>query len=157
MAVFLNDEEIDELVSEPKELPADYQRRIQVRPHRGHREQELEVKGDSGSEFLVILRQSMHNPMDFSAILGYQVPKSNVVFRLPRYNGRHGEHTNTLEHETFYDFHIHKATERYQQSGLREDTFAERTDRYADLPGAIRCLVEDCGFIEPPGTQIELA
>lgn len=156
MAVFLSDEEIAKLVGERKELPADYQRRTLVRPRRGHREQELDVAGSAGSEFRVVLRQSEFNPLDFSAILGYRVPKRNVVFRLRRYNGRHGEHTNTLEEETFSDFHIHMATERYQQSGFREDTYAERTDRYADLPGAIRCMIEDCAFVEPPGTQIEL-
>jgi len=50
---------------------------------------------------------------------------------------------------TFYDFHIHQATERYQDIGSREDAFAEPTDRYADLQSALRCLLTECGF-EPP-------
>jgi hypothetical protein len=156
MSVVLTDDEIARLVAEHKVLPSDYQQRLRVRPRSGHKEQELNVEGSDGSEFRLILRLSDFNPLDFSVVLGYCMPKSNVVFRLRRYNGKHGEHTNTLERETFYDFHIHMATERYQQSGLREDTYAERTDRYADFAGALRCMLDDCGFVEPPGTQAEL-
>ena len=54
---------------------------------------------------------------------------------------------------TFYDFHIHTATERYQEAGYAEEHYAEPTDRYADLSGAIQCLIQDCAFELPPGTQ----
>jgi hypothetical protein len=153
---FLSDDDIAKLVSERKVLPPDWRQRIQVKPKRGHKEQELDLTGADGSEFRVILRQNNANPFDFSVILGHRVPKSNVVFRLRRYNGKHSEHSNPLESTTFYEYHIHQATERYQQSGLREDTYAEPTDRFADLRSAVRCLIEDCGFIEPAGTQMEL-
>ena len=71
--------------------------------------------------------------MDFSLILGFFPKNSLQVFRLRRFNGKSHEHTNKLEKETFYDFHIHMASERYQSSGLREDAFALATDRYADF------------------------
>ncbi len=61
-----------------------------------------------------------------------------------------------MEEQTFYDFHIHMATERYQRTGNREDTYAEPTDRYSDMEGAFTCLLADCGFVvppPPPGTQ----
>ena len=58
-------------------------------------------------------------------------------------NGKNHQHTNRLESETFHDFHMHTATERYQDAGFREDTYAERTDRFADVFGAYRCLVQD--------------
>ncbi|MBZ5555605.1 MAG: hypothetical protein LAO21_23105 [Acidobacteriia bacterium] len=48
------------------------------------------------------------------------------------------------------------ATERYQDSGLREDSYAEPSTRFADYYGAIRCLLEDCGFEQPAGLQSEL-
>lgn len=109
--------------------------------------------GQRGSEFQIIVRQSSFNPLDFSVILGYSLPKSSVLFRLRRYNGRSHQHTNQIEEITFYDFHIHAATERYQDAGYAEEHFAEVTDRYVDLNGAIRCLIDDCAFELPPGTQ----
>ncbi|MBI5568687.1 MAG: hypothetical protein HY914_01960 [Desulfomonile tiedjei] len=112
------------------------------------------MKGADGSEFRLIVRQSEFNPLDFSVILTYRPPKKNQLFRLRRYNGKSHEHTNTLESRTFYDFHIHGATERYQdESGLREDSYAEPTNRFADFRGAIRAMLEDCGFDVPPNTQ----
>ncbi len=156
MAVQLGDAEIVRLLAERKILPVDYRERIQMRPKRGHRERELDVTGDEGSECRIVLRQSLFNPLDFSVILAYRPPNTNQLFRLRRYNGKSHEHTNTLEGQTFYDFHIHTATERYQESGLREDVFAEVTDRFADFHGAIRCLLEDCNFNIPQDPQGKL-
>ena len=118
----------------------------------GHKEQELDIKGEKGNLFRIILRQSNLNIMSFSVILVYLDPKSNIIFRLRRYNGKSHLHSNVIEkHEAFYDFHIHYATERYQKSGYREDSYAEPTNRYSDLHGAIQCLIEDCAFLLPPG------
>jgi hypothetical protein len=153
MAIQLTDPEIISLLSEPKALPSDYQSRLQLRAKTGHKERELDITGASGSEFQIIVRQSVFNPLDFSLILGYSVPNSSVLFRLRRYNGRSHEHTNRIERITFYDFHIHTATERYQEAGYAEEHYAETTNRYADLSGAIQCLLRDCAFELPPGTQ----
>ena len=156
MPIVLTDSEITRLVAEQKPLPPDYRDRIEVRAKRGHKESELDLKGAGGSEFRLIVRQASANPLDFSVILAYLVPKTNRAFRLRRYNGKHGEHTNRLERETFYCPHIHRATERYQDSGFHEDAFAEPTDRYADLEGAVECLLEDCGFVLPHDSQNRL-
>jgi hypothetical protein len=153
MAVSLTDAEIAALIAEVKPLPDDYRQRIQTRPKRGHRERELDVSGVSGSEFRLILRESSLNPLDFSVILTWLPPQSNNPFRLCRYNGKSHEHTNTLESKRFYDFHVHRATERYQQSGLREDSFAEPTTRYQDFASALQCLIQDCGFQFPANHQ----
>jgi hypothetical protein len=153
MAIQLTDAEVISLLSEPKALSSDYQSRLQLRAKTGHKERELDITGASGSEFQVIVRQSAFNPLDFSVILGYSIPQSSVLFRLRRYNGRSHEHTNRIEGITFFDFHIHTATERYQEAGYAEEHYAEITNRYADLSGAIQCLLQDCGFELPPGTQ----
>jgi hypothetical protein len=100
---------------------------------------------ESGNQFVVFVRQSDLNMMDFSVILGYRLPQVYTVFRLRRYNGKH-QHTNVLEKQTFYDFHLHTATERYQAPGFKEDHFAETTSRHFDLESAIQCLIADCGF-----------
>lgn len=156
MVAQIDELKITQLLAERKILPNDYLTLIQVRPKRGHSERELLVKGENGSEFSLILRQSEYNKLDFSVILAYLVPKTNVLFRLRRYNGKSHEHTNPQEGEKFFAFHIHIATERYQQSGMREDTYAEQTTAYSDLNGAIKCMVNDCGFIIPPSPQPSL-
>lgn len=156
MPALLDDRQIAALLAEPKPLPPDYRTRIQTKPKRGHRERELDVDGAQGGKFRIVLRQSSSNALDFSAILAWLPPQSTTPFRLCRFNGKSHQHTNTIEAATFYDFHIHLATERYQQAGAREDTFAEPTTRYQDLAGAFRCLIADCAFQLPPGDQPEL-
>lgn len=154
MAIRLSEAEISRLLAERKPLPPDYRERIQTKPKHGHKERELDVIGTDGSEFRLIFRQSEFNPLDFSVILAYRPPKTNQLFRLRRYNGKSHEHTNTLDGQTFYDFHVHKATERYQdESGLREDSYAEPTKSFAAFHGAIRAMLGDCGFNVPPNTQ----
>ena len=153
MAGTYSDREIASLMEERKPLPPDWRNRIRLRPKRGHDERDLQLTGEAGNEFRLILRQNRVNRLDFSLILAVQVPESNQIFRLRRYNGKSHEHTNHIEEETFYDFHIHMATERYQEIGTREDAYAEATDRYADFGGALRCLIEDANFSVPPEDQ----
>jgi hypothetical protein len=156
MAARLTDPEIQSLVKERKDLPPDYLQRLRTRPKSGHEERELDLKGINGSDFRVILRKSMYNVFDFSVILAYCVPGTTQVFRLRRYNGKTHEHTNAIERETFYNFHIHTATERYQDLGVREDTFAESTNRFSNFEEAVDCLLDDCNFQDPEGRQAKL-
>ena len=151
-----SDAEIARMVQERKPLPSNYRTRIQLRDKRGHKERELDVAGESGTQYRLILRQSSFNTLDFSIILAANPADSNQFFRLRRYNGKSHEHTNQIEGNNFYDFHIHHATERYQESGAREDAFAEVTDRYVDFHTALRCMLDDCGFETPQDTQLDL-
>jgi hypothetical protein len=75
---------------------------------------------------------------------------------LRRYNGKSHEHTNLIEGGTFYDYHIHQATERYQQIGASEDTYAESTNRFSDFHKAISCMINDCAFETPFDPQRKL-
>src|SRR5271166_1128778 len=149
MATRLTDLEIQNFLGERKDFPPDYLQRLRTKPKSGHEERELDLKGISGSDFRVILRKSMYNSFDFSVILAYCVPGTSQVFRLRRYNGKSHEHTNAIERETFYAFHIHSATERYQDLGMREDSFAEPTDRYSNFEEAVACLFDDANFKSP--------
>jgi len=153
MAARYSDGQIQTLLAERKPLPADWRGKVQLRSKRGHRERDLAIDGVDGSRFRLILRQNDINAFDFSIILAVEVPNTNQLFRLRRYNGKSHEHTNHLEGDTFYDFHIHMATERYQELGTREDAFAEATGRFDDFHGALRCLLEDCGFDLPDDPQ----
>jgi len=156
MAVNLSDSEIQELLQQRKVLPDDWRQRLHLKPKHGHKERELDLVGEAGSRFRLILRESSVNPMAFSVILAYLPSNSNQLLRLRRYNGKAHEHTNTIEGQTFYDFHIHEATERYQALGVREDSYAERTARFASVHDAVKCMCEDCGFVVPPNHQPEL-
>jgi hypothetical protein len=146
MTIQLNDAEIEALLREGKALPEDFSSRIKLRPKRGHQEFEYGLTGENGHAFLLKFRQNEINALDFSVILLYIPKGSNRHFRLRRYNGKSHEHTNKIEKDTFFGFHIHTATERYQLQGLDEDAFAEPTDRYANFPGATDCMLKDCGF-----------
>ncbi len=140
-----------------KPLRPDYRSRLRLRPKRGHNEQDIEITTPVGHAFRLILRQSQFNPLDFSVILAYRLPQSNQSFLLCRYNGKSHEHENALEPGPFYDFHIYTATERYQAAGYSEEMYAEPTDRYGDLQGAIRCLLTDCGFeVDGAVAQLEM-
>lgn len=156
MPVRLTEEQIARLLRERKPLPANFGSRVQLRPKRGHRERELDINGEDGGQFRLIFRQSEFNVLDFSVILAYRLPNSTEVFRLRRHNGRSHEHTNPIERVTFYDFHIHQATERYQEIGAPEDMFAEPTDRFGDFDQATECLLADCGFAIPPNQNPRL-
>ena len=156
MAIDFSDDEISQFVVEPKHLPSDWRKLFNMRPKRGHREQQLNITGENGTQFRIIVRQSNINLLDFSVILALRFPQSNRIFRLRRYNGKSHQHTNYIEGNTFYDFHIHMATERYQDIGGREDSFAEPTDRYDDLVGALSCMQDDARLIAPQGDQPNL-
>ena len=156
MAVRLTDADIGRLLAERKSLPRGFKRAMNLRQKKGHREGELIVKGVDGSEFILTLRQANLDPLAFSVILSYRLPGTNQIFRLRRYNGKNHEHTNKIESNKFREFHVHKATERYQESGFREDGFAEPTDDFCDYAGAIERMMEQCAFEFPDDSDMPL-
>lgn len=157
----LRDAEIEALISEPKLLPENWQSRFQLKGKSGfqHEERSIEVTGQSGNLFRVVLRRSRINTFDFSIILMFQ-DKDGKEYRLLRYNGKHpSKHTNTWEkkqgipdHKFGPAFHIHRATERYQEAGYPMDGFAEVTTSYYDFRSALDCFVKEGNFrqIESP-------
>ncbi len=147
--LILTDEQILALISEQKTTPEGLVPLGKVVERNQHRRKEFELTSASGNNFVIVIRQSMINVLDFSVILGYRNPGFNTIFRLRRYNGKSHIHTNTLEREQFHDFHMHTATERYQLVGSKEDHFAQIDRRYYDLESAIGCLLKDCGFRSP--------
>jgi hypothetical protein len=151
MILRYSDGEIETLVRAAKHGDLHRLRRPRWIAKRGHREADAGFIGGLGQPFRVVLRQNRLNPLDFSVILGLTPPSSTRLFRLPRYNGKSHEHTNRIERNRLYGFHVHFATARYQLAGLDEDGYAEETDRYADLPGAVECLLADCGFSPDAG------
>lgn len=156
MAATYSDADIRALIEERKPLPRDFRSKIRLREKRGHKEQELDVRGATGHQFRLIFRQSSHNALDFSVMLACCPAGSHQLFRLRRYNGRSHQHTNAIETVTFCAYHIHMATQRYQELGMREDAYAEPSDRFFDLRTAIDCMVKDGGFEVPQDLQLKL-
>ena len=154
-----SDQEIDALIKERKILPQNFMSEIQFKHEKGmsHKKYEYYIEGESGSNFKIILRQNTINTLDFSVILGYIPTNTNTTFRLRRYNGKSHEHTNKIEKiKLSYEFHIHKATERYQLINESEEKYAEPTDRFYDLHSALQCMLNDCGFATSEDSQLQL-
>lgn len=157
MSITFSDQEIQSLISEPKPVPGNWDRLTTLRSKRGHEERLLDLTGEHGNKFYIILRKNTLMYLDFSVIIATLIPNSNKRFRLLRYNGKSHEHANKIEGDKFYDFHIHFATERYQMLGYgREDSYAEPTNRYSDYHGAISCLITDCNIKLHGMDQIKL-
>jgi len=158
MTRILSDPAIHALLTVPKVLPADFRTQIALKVANRNERSDLDVFGSEGSRFRLMLRRAELNPLDFSVVLGYLFPDTNSLILLRRYNGKSHEHRNRLErHPPFYEYHIHTATERYQfAAGYRPEHFAEVTNRYADLTGALLCMLDDCGFVVPDDPQTSL-
>jgi hypothetical protein len=158
MEVFLTDKEIQDLINERKQMTVDPDELfLNMKEKRGHKSSEHLLPQTDGSSFIIKVRISIENPLDFSIILAYSPPKSTKLFLLRRYNGKSHEHKNKLESESvFYDFHIHTATERYQREGAKEEYFAEITDRYSTVQEALNCLIADCNVSVLLNSQLRL-
>jgi hypothetical protein len=150
-----SDEQIKRFIKECKPLGEDWEARVALKDERNGKHRNFEVTGDGGSRFSVILRQAKYDQDNFSAILGVYPQGSNKLFRLRRYDGKDHAHTNTIEGDKIeYKYHIHYATERYQEEGKDEDTFAIAMERYTNLNEAFSCLLEDCNFLLPSEQQL---
>ena len=152
MKNILSDQKIIALIEERKVLPNERRNKFRKTTHRGNDKYRLNVTGEDGNEFQIIVRISLFNKLNFSVILGVKVPPPKIFFRLKRYNGNH-EHSNTIEDEKVNGFHIHTATERYQVNSVREEDYAELTQRYTDVNGALKCLFADANFEDPNALQ----
>jgi len=135
------------LLEELKTLPRDYVRHLKVvkKSRMQYSQAELPVTGELGSEFKVVIRKNLHDPLDFSVILVYLPREEGKGFILRRYNGKH-IHKNHLEGNELHDYHVHMATERYQQAGLKPEGYAEVSDGYASVQQATECLFRDANF-----------
>jgi len=154
----MSESTIEALIKQPKLLSSGFREVLlqNFKEQDVHRRSELKVTGTESDGFIMIIRISKLNTLDFSLILGYEQRETTGVFLLRRYNGKSHTHTNKIEGNQFRDFHIHSATERYQIRGFREEAYAEVTDRYSDLGGALNCMIADCGFVLPSDEPIPM-
>ena len=150
MDIKYTDQQIAELINERKVLPDDWRTQL-------NNNNSLYIIGENGNRFRIITNLNKKYPSDFSVILAVIDPKTGVAFRILRYNGMPKRpHNNKIEKQKIYGYHIHFATARYQERGYDEDTYAEETDRYNNLEGALQCLIQDANFKLPAQLELEL-
>jgi len=67
----LKDQEISELLKEPKPLPENWKTRLKLLAEKGfrHVQRDLQICGANGNTFRVVMRQSPINVLDFSIVL----------------------------------------------------------------------------------------
>ena len=131
-----SDEELAGLWSAPKRVSNPRARWTNKLGHRQRNFQACDQQDDS-VRFSIYQRQNVHDDNDFSCGIEY-IPRVGARLTLARYNGpshRHGE--------IVYRPHIHRTTARAIASGKKPESEANETDRYTNLDGALRCLVED--------------
>lgn len=134
----ITDDQVRLIISEPKLLKVD-PNAVPFVKKRAQMEKEIGLECGN-YDCSMVVRQSIDDPLNFSVILMYKDSNknTNVVLRL---NGNHGRHTNRLEKQTISGPHIHVLTERYQMESTHPDGYAEPTDLYRDLDGAIETFM----------------
>lgn len=140
----VNDSDIDRLLALRKTVLNPKARNTE---QRGSKRKTFDLEGPQSERFQMYVRQNLRIPEGYSCGLLFLHPSGEKV-TLIRYNGSDHEHSNPLEQGTPIPFecHIHRATERYIEAGRKAEHYAETTDRYVDLAGAIRALVHDCNI-----------
>jgi hypothetical protein len=141
----LSDDKIDDLLNCPKRL-TNPQGRSKNRD--GHEQFNYKVTATDGSghEFEVYKRQNLRDDMedDFSCGISWVAPNGETL-TLKRYNGPNHDHPNHIEKNRLgLTCHIHIATEKYIKANRKAEGFAEATNRYNTVEGALHCLVTDC-------------
>lgn len=139
----------DELITKLLEVPKAVENpRIKKKRDSGTERVTYILSDEEGNRYNLYFRQNYKPGMedDFSCGLSYILP-SGETFTLVRYNGQSHSHPNKLEKERLgYVSHIHKSSKRYLDKTGKADGFAEATERYSTLDGALHCLLADCNI-----------
>ena len=111
--------------------------------HIGHRQRNFKAVAVDVPDFNfgVYMRQNTDVEEDFSCGIEYR-PLAGSAIVLARYNGPshwHRDADRVIDRRP----HIHRASERAISMGKKPDWFAEETDRFDTVEGALACLMED--------------
>ncbi len=136
----LTDDKIADLLNCQKKL-TNPQARSKVKE--GHQQFNFKVIALDGINhvFELYIRQNLREGMedDFSCGISWIAPNSETL-TLKRYNVPNHDYPNHLEKVRLgYNCHIHIATEKYIKANRKAEGFAEITDRYNSLSGALHC------------------
>lgn len=135
----LNDKKIHELLTCLKRVdnPSAREKLIDKDMRKDYRVSSI----DNSHEFILFTRQNTLIPESFTAGLRWKSKTGEEIILL-RCNGSDHIHGNKIEKTTFGPVcHIHSATERYILAGKKVESFAEMTNQYQTLEGALNYLV----------------
>jgi len=135
----LSDERIVRLLALPKKVE-NPQSREKAEGKHTRRDYHV-VSKDGAHRFTLFTRQSTKIANGFSAgLLWHAKSGENVI--LLRCNGSDHPHPNVLERQRIeYRCHVHLLTERYLLANRKGEGFAEVTEAYNTLSGALHELV----------------
>lgn len=102
-----------------------------------HRQRNFLLRGEGDMRFAIYQRQNLLDEGDFSCGIQF-CPSSTTRLTLARYNG-----PSHVHEEIHYRAHIHLATAQAIAAGRRPESYAEHTDLYTTLEGAMACLLQD--------------
>jgi hypothetical protein len=135
----LTDDKITQLLACPKRVENPLAREKQENKHL--RRDFKVVSEDNEHRFTLFTRQSTKITDGFSAGLLWHAKSGDDVM-LMRCNGSDHPHPNKLEREHIsYKCHVHTATERYILANRKTEGYAEETQAYQTLVGALHYLV----------------
>lgn len=145
MDISLSDERIAELIAMPKRVVNPKARQVSDAKHLKCDYKVVSVPGDE--EFTVFVRQHSEMLDDFTAGLKWHAATGEAVI-LMRCNGASHPHKNHIEGTRFSlgHYHVHKATERYIEKGYESEHFAEITNEYTSVEGALHRLCAECNI-----------
>lgn len=140
----INQQFIDHLLKLRKEIISKSQKKAKD----GNERVNYTLKDKEDNRYILYQRQNTHEGMedDFSCGLSL-VLASGEPFTLVRYNGPSHNHRNKLEKRQLgFVSHIHQAKIEYLEKTGKADGYAEKTNRYTSLEGALHCILEDCNI-----------
>jgi hypothetical protein len=136
----LTDDKIAQLLATPKRVENPQARYKQEGQH--IRRDFRVVSEDGEYRFTLFTRQSTRIAESFSAGLLWHAKTGEDVMLL-RCNGSDHPHPNVIERERIeFQFHVHLATERYIQANRKPEGYAQETQIYHTLDGALHHLVQ---------------
>jgi len=141
----ITDEKIESLINRPKWVK---NAKARKKSTNGSERLDYEIEDEDGHEYVLFYRQNSAIGMndDFSCGLRWIAPGGNSLMLL-RYNGPSHDHPNVLEgSSTGLQPHIHKATERYIDAGRSPEGYAEATQIYKTVSGALHAIVKDANI-----------
>lgn len=105
---------------------------------------QLSIELYSGSyNFNIYMRQAMLDEDNFSCGISLTANGNNDI-TLARYNGSNHVHVNKCDGRRFdFECHIHEANEKSLKASKKIENYAEPTNRYTNLQGAIQCVLDD--------------
>lgn len=116
---------------------------------RKFRQLSVELISQCGAyKFNLYLRQNELHDNNFSCGISLIRNGENDI-TLARYNGSNHVHVNKLDGKRFeFECHIHEANEECLKVAKKIEDHARATDKYTNLAGAIRCILEDYNIID---------